>query len=135
MFSLNQEKTDTQENLAEQQHALETSIAKWFVNDYEGVEEIEFTGWGHSPETGSWGTTVIINKDNEISLSFSGLSGLEELTGITYYYYEFHLEERPGVEDLPSARYRSESIEKISLTNIKITYSKDYKENYDGNIR
>ncbi|MCU9533536.1 hypothetical protein [Streptococcus sp. CSL10205-OR2] len=129
MFSLNQEKTDTQENLAEQQHALETSIAKWFVSDYENVEEIEFTGWGYSPETGSWGTIVIINKNNRISLSAESLTDIEKIDGLTYHPEEFKLEKNPEIENLPPIRYRVEDIEKISLEGITITYSKDYKGN------
>ncbi|MGT2772426.1 hypothetical protein [Streptococcus marimammalium] len=139
MFSLNQEKTDTQENLAEQQHALETSIAKYLVSDYEGVEEIEFTKWGHSKETGSWNIIVLINKSNDISLSFDGLSGLEDFSGAVYSPETFKLIKKPEVENLPGASFRVDDIEKISLINIKITYSKDYngnyKEDYNGNTR
>ncbi|KIS13691.1 hypothetical protein JDBNIEOD_00669 [Streptococcus equi subsp. zooepidemicus] len=55
LFSLNGKRTEEQ-----QKRDLETSIAKLLVSDYEGVETIKFTGWGHSRETGSWGTTVVI---------------------------------------------------------------------------
>ncbi|MGT2772417.1 hypothetical protein [Streptococcus marimammalium] len=124
---MKKEKTDTQENLTEQQHALETSIAKWFVSDYEDVKEIEFTGWGYSSETGSWGTIVIINKDNRISLSAESLTGLEKIDGLTYHPEEFKLEKKPEIENLPPIRYRLESIQKTSLNGIAINYSKDYK--------
>ncbi|MCU9533537.1 hypothetical protein N7659_03235 [Streptococcus sp. CSL10205-OR2] len=127
MFSLNQEKTDTQENLAEQQHALETSIAKWFVNDYEGVEEIEFTGWGHSPETGDWYMRVIVNKDNRMSLSFDNLEGLEAMSGSVHSPKTFKVIEKPEVEELPAIRYRVKDIEQTSLEGIIVIYSKDYK--------
>ncbi|MCU9533539.1 hypothetical protein N7659_03245 [Streptococcus sp. CSL10205-OR2] len=129
MFSLNQEKTDTQENLAEQQHALETSIAKMFVSDYEDVKEIEFTKWGHSKETGDWYMIVIVNQDNEISLAFDSLSSLEELSSSVYSSDTFQLIEKSEIKNLPAVRYRVEDIEKISLEGITITYSKDYKGN------
>ncbi|MCU9533534.1 hypothetical protein [Streptococcus sp. CSL10205-OR2] len=128
MFSLNQEKTDTQENLTKQQHALETSIVKLLVSEYEGVEAVSFNGWGYSPETGSWATIATINRDNTISFSFDGLSGLEEIDGSTYHPDTFKLEEKPGFEDLPGARFRVEEIEKTSIEGIKIIHSKNQKE-------
>ncbi|MGT2772424.1 hypothetical protein [Streptococcus marimammalium] len=127
MFSLNQEKVDTQENLTEQQHALETSIVKLLVSEYEGVEEVSFNGWGYSPETGSWGTIATINKDNIMDFSFDGLSGIEELTDTGYYPETFKLEEKPGLEDLPGVRFRVEEIEQTSIEGIKIIYSKNQK--------
>ncbi|HEK9676019.1 TPA: hypothetical protein SU589_001289, partial [Streptococcus equi subsp. equi] len=66
VFSLNGKITEEQ-----QKKDLETSIAKLLVHDYEGVKTIKFQGWGHSRETGSWGTTVIINESNQMSFSFS----------------------------------------------------------------
>ncbi|MGT2772421.1 hypothetical protein [Streptococcus marimammalium] len=128
MFSLNQEKTDTQENLTEQQHALETSIAKMMVSDYEEVKEIEFTGWGYSPETNSWGTTAIINKENRVSFLFDSLSGLETLSGYNYHPDTFKLEESPGFEELLGPKFRLDSIEKTSLDGVKIIHSKNQKE-------
>ncbi|HEL0584490.1 TPA: hypothetical protein TUT05_001860, partial [Streptococcus equi subsp. zooepidemicus] len=64
VFSLNGKITEEQ-----QKKDLETSIAKLLVHDYEGVKTIKFTGWGHSRETGSWGTIVVINGENEIGFS------------------------------------------------------------------
>ncbi|HEL1104558.1 TPA: hypothetical protein TVG23_001394, partial [Streptococcus equi subsp. zooepidemicus] len=77
VFSLNGKRTEEQ-----QKRDLETSIAKLLVHDYEGVETIKFQGWGHSRETGSWGTIVVINGENEIGFSFDGLSSLEEISSI-----------------------------------------------------
>ncbi|MCU9533540.1 hypothetical protein [Streptococcus sp. CSL10205-OR2] len=128
MFSLNQEKVDTQENLTEQQHALETSIVKLLVSEYEGVEEVSFNGWGYSPETGSWGTIATINKNNIMDFSFDGLSGLEELDGRSYYPDTFKLVRKPGVENLPGARFRVDEIEQTSIEGIKITHSKKRNE-------
>ncbi len=127
MFSLNQEKVDTQENLTEQQHALETSIVKLIVTEYEDVEEVSFNSWGHSPETGSWTTVAIINGTNQMSFSFDGLSGLENITSSRYNPDTFKLEERPGIEDLPGTRFQADEIEKTSIEGIKIIYSNNQK--------
>ncbi|MGT2772420.1 hypothetical protein [Streptococcus marimammalium] len=127
MFSLNQEKTDTQENLTEQQHALETSIVKLLVSEYEGVEEVSFNDWGYSPETGSWATIATVNEDNTISFSFDGLSSLEDISGRSYHPDTFKLVRKPGVENLSGARFRVEEIEKTSIEGIKIIYSNNQK--------
>ncbi|MGT2772423.1 hypothetical protein [Streptococcus marimammalium] len=129
MFSLNQEKVDTQENLTEQQHALETSIAKYLVSDYEDVEELEFTGWGHSTETGSWGTIVIINKEDKISFSFDGLSDLKDMSGIVTDDNTFKLVEKTYTDNIPQYPIsgRINQIEKTSLEGVKVTYSNDNK--------
>ncbi|MCU9533538.1 hypothetical protein N7659_03240 [Streptococcus sp. CSL10205-OR2] len=128
MFSLNQEKTDTQENLAEQQYALETSIAKMFVSDYEDVKEIEFTKWLYSSNTSSWYITVIINNDNEINLSFDSLLGLEELSSSVFSSETFKLIKKSGIENPMVVNSRLESIQKTSLEGVKIIYSKNQKE-------
>ncbi|MDG3132913.1 hypothetical protein MKL26_07780 [Streptococcus suis] len=117
-FSLNGKMTEEK-----QKRELETSIAKMIVNDYEGVKKIEFTGWGHSPETGMWGTTVIINHDSKISLSFNDLSGLEEISGMKYNLETFKLTRKIELNDSKPIRDRVIEIEKTSIKNVKVIYS------------
>ncbi|HEL0614734.1 TPA: hypothetical protein TVN69_001434 [Streptococcus equi subsp. zooepidemicus] len=118
VFSLNGKITEEQ-----QKKDLETSIAKLLVHDYEDVKEVKFTGWGHSRETGSWGTTVIINGKSRMSLSFDRLSGLKEISGSSYHPDTFKLVEKSGIEDLEPIMYRVRDIEKVSLKGIRIIYS------------
>ncbi|HEL1184932.1 TPA: hypothetical protein TVL29_001694, partial [Streptococcus equi subsp. zooepidemicus] len=80
VFSLNRKIIEEQ-----QKRDLETSIAKLLVHDYEGVKTIKFQGWGHSRETGSWGTIVVINGENEMDFSFNNLSGLKEISSTSYH--------------------------------------------------
>ncbi|HEL0026342.1 TPA: hypothetical protein TUY17_001491 [Streptococcus equi subsp. zooepidemicus] len=118
VFSLNGKITEEQ-----QKRDLETSIAKLLVSDYEGVKTIKFQGWGHSRETGSWGTTVIINSENRMSLSFDRLSGLKEISGSSYHPDTFKLVEKSGIEELEPIMYRVRDIEKVSLKGIRIIHS------------
>ncbi|SUN44437.1 exported protein [Streptococcus equi subsp. equi] len=118
VFSLNGKRTEEQ-----QKRDLETSIAKLLVHDYEGVETIKFQGWGRSRETGSWGTTVIINGESRMSLSFDRLSGLKEISGSSYHPDTFKLVEKSGIEDLDPIMYRVKDIEKVSLKGIRIIHS------------
>ncbi|HEK9098110.1 TPA: hypothetical protein SUB15_001191 [Streptococcus equi subsp. zooepidemicus] len=118
VFSLNGKRTEEQ-----QKRDLETSIAKLLVHDYEGVKEIKFTGWGHSRETGSWGTTVVINGENEIGFSFDGLSGLADISGRSYHPDTFKLVEKNSLEEMGPVKYRIKDIEKVSLEGVAITYS------------
>ncbi|HEL1218364.1 hypothetical protein [Streptococcus equi] len=118
VFSLNGKRTEEQ-----QKRDLETSIAKLLVHDYEGVKTIKFTGWGHSRETGSWGTIVVINGENEIGFSFDGLSGLADISGASYHPDTFKLVEKSGIEDLEPIMYRVRDIEKVSLKGIRIIHS------------
>ncbi|HEL0661729.1 TPA: hypothetical protein TUW75_001374 [Streptococcus equi subsp. zooepidemicus] len=118
VFSLNGKITEEQ-----QKRDLETSIAKLLVSDYEGVKTIKFQGWGHSRETGSWGTTVIINGENRMSLSFDRLSGLKEISGSSYHPDTFKLVEKSGIEELEPIMYRVRDIEKVSLKGIRIIHS------------
>src|SRR3712207_1543064 len=94
-FRLNGKRTEEQ-----QKRDLETSIAKLLVHDYEDVKEVKFTGWGHSRETGSWGTTVVINGENEIGFSFDGLSGLADISGGSYHPDTFKLVEKNSLEEM-----------------------------------
>lgn len=123
LFSLNGKITEEQ-----QKRDLETSIAKLLVSDYEGVETIKFTGWGHSRETGSWGTTVVINGENEIGFSFDGLSSLEEISSIVSNE-NIQLTESENAIENPRIRDRISRIQKTSLKGIDIIYSEDDKEN------
>ncbi|HEL0573255.1 TPA: hypothetical protein TUS98_000051 [Streptococcus equi subsp. zooepidemicus] len=123
VFSLNGKITEEQ-----QKRDLETSIAKLLVSDYEGVETIKFTGWGHSRETGSWGTTVVINGENEIGFSFDGLSSLEEISSIVSDE-NIQLTESENAIENPRIRDRISRIQKTSLKGIDIIYSEDDKEN------
>ncbi|QTZ59246.1 hypothetical protein MCPGFBBE_01351 [Streptococcus equi subsp. zooepidemicus] len=123
LFSLNGKITEEQ-----QKRDLETSIAKLLVSDYEGVETIKFTGWGHSRETGSWGTTVVINGENEIGFSFDGLSSLEEISSIVSDE-NIQLTESENAIENPRIRDRISRIQKTSLKGIDIIYSEDDKEN------
>ncbi|MCD3433404.1 hypothetical protein KUG02_06780 [Streptococcus equi subsp. zooepidemicus] len=123
LFSLNDKITEEQ-----QKKDLETSIAKLLVHDYEGVKTIKFTGWGHSRETGSWGTTVVINGENEIGFSFDGLSSLEEISSIVSDE-NIQLTESENAIENPRIRDRISRIQKTSLKGIDIIYSEDDKEN------
>ncbi|HEK9981226.1 TPA: hypothetical protein TU158_002038 [Streptococcus equi subsp. zooepidemicus] len=118
VFSLNGKITEEQ-----QKRDLETSIAKLLVSDYEGVKTIKFQGWGRSRETGSWGTTVIINGENRMSLSFDRLSGLKEISSTSYHPDTFKLVEKSGIEELEPIMYRVRDIEKVSLKGIRVTHS------------
>ncbi|HEL0046018.1 TPA: hypothetical protein TU171_000668 [Streptococcus equi subsp. zooepidemicus] len=122
VFSLNGKRTEEQ-----QKRDLETSIAKLLVHDYEGVETIKFTGWGHSRETGSWGTIVVINGENEIGFSFDGLSSLEEISSIVSDE-NIQLTESENAIENPRIRDRISRIQKTSLKGIDIIYSEDDKE-------
>lgn len=122
LFSLNGKITEEQ-----QKRDLETSIAKLLVSDYEGVETIKFTGWGHSRETGSWGTIVVINGENEIGFSFDGLSSLEEISSIVSDE-NIQLTESENAIENPRIRDRISRIQKTSLKGIDIIYSEDDKE-------
>ncbi|VTP94151.1 membrane protein [Streptococcus equi subsp. zooepidemicus] len=122
LFSLNGKITEEQ-----QKRDLETSIAKLLVSDYEGVETIKFTGWGHSRETGSWGTTVVINGENEMGFSFDGLSSLEEISSIVSDE-NIQLTESENAIENPRIRDRISRIQKTSLKGIDIIYSEDDKE-------
>ncbi|HFR5303172.1 TPA: hypothetical protein ACHW1C_000552 [Streptococcus equi subsp. zooepidemicus] len=117
-FRLNGKRTEEQ-----QKRDLETSIAKLLVHDYEGVKTIKFQGWGRSRETGSWGTTVIINGENRMSLFFDRLSGLKEISGSSYHPDTFKLVEKSGIEELEPIMYRVRDIEKVSLKGIRIIHS------------
>ncbi|HEL0581638.1 hypothetical protein KUF87_08360 [Streptococcus equi subsp. zooepidemicus] len=121
-FRLNGKRTEEQ-----QKRDLETSIAKLLVHDYEGVKEVKFTGWGHSRETGSWGTIVIINGENEIGFSFDGLSSLEEISSIVSDE-NIQLTESENAIENPRIRDRISRIQKTSLKGIGIIYSEDDKE-------
>ncbi|HEL0763617.1 TPA: hypothetical protein TU155_000156 [Streptococcus equi subsp. zooepidemicus] len=123
VFSLNDKITEEQ-----QKKDLETSIAKLLVHDYEWVKTIKFTGWGHSRETGSWGTTVVINGENEIGFSFDGLSSLEEISSIVSDE-NIQLTESENAIENPRIRDRISRIQKTSLKGIDIIYSEDDKEN------
>ncbi|HEK9981225.1 TPA: hypothetical protein TU158_002037 [Streptococcus equi subsp. zooepidemicus] len=118
LFSLNGKRTEEQ-----QKRDLETSIAKLLVSDYEGVETIKFTGWGHSRETGSWGTTVVINGENEMGFSFDGLSGLADISGRSYHPDTFKLVEKNSLEEMGPVKYRIKDIEKVSLERVAVTHS------------
>ncbi|HEL0558598.1 membrane protein [Streptococcus equi subsp. zooepidemicus Sz35] len=122
VFSLNGKRTEEQ-----QKRDLETSIAKLLVHDYEGVETIKFQGWGHSRETGSWGTIVVINGENEIGFSFDGLSSLEEISSIVSDE-NIQLTESENAIENPRIRDRISRIQKTSLKGIDIIYSEDDKE-------
>ncbi|KIS17090.1 membrane protein [Streptococcus equi subsp. zooepidemicus SzAM35] len=122
LFSLNGKITEEQ-----QKRDLETSIAKLLVSDYEGVKTIKFTGWGHSRETGSWGTTVVINGENEMGFSFDGLSSLEEISSIVSDE-NIQLTESENAIENPRIRDRISRIQKTSLKGIDIIYSEDDKE-------
>ncbi|HEL0443952.1 TPA: hypothetical protein TVS37_001842 [Streptococcus equi subsp. zooepidemicus] len=118
VFSLNRKIIEEQ-----QKRDLETSIAKLLVHDYEGVETIKFQGWGRSRETGSWGTIVVINGENEMDFSFNNLSGLKEISSTSYHPDTFKLVEKSGIEDLEPIMYRVRDIEKVSLKGIRIIHS------------
>ncbi|ACG61519.1 hypothetical protein Sez_0141 [Streptococcus equi subsp. zooepidemicus MGCS10565] len=118
VFSLNGKRTEEQ-----QKRDLETSIAKLLVHDYEDVKEVKFTGWGRSRETGSWGTIVVINGENEIGFSFDGLSGLADISGGSYHPDTFKLVEKNSLEEMGPVRYRIKDIEKVSLEGVAVTYS------------
>ncbi|HEL0422699.1 TPA: hypothetical protein TUM42_000986 [Streptococcus equi subsp. zooepidemicus] len=118
LFSLNGKRTEEQ-----QKKDLETSIAKLLVHDYEDVKEVKFTGWGRSRETGSWGTIVVINGENEIGFSFDGLSGLADISGRSYHPDTFKLVEKNSLEEMGPVKYRIKDIEKVSLERVAITYS------------
>ncbi|HEL0621150.1 TPA: hypothetical protein TUV01_000580 [Streptococcus equi subsp. zooepidemicus] len=122
VFSLNRKIIEEQ-----QKSDLETSIAKLLVHDYEGVETIKFQGWGHSRETGSWGTIVVINGENEIGFSFDGLSSLEEISSIVSDE-NIQLTESENAIENPRIRDRISRIQKTSLKGIDIIYSEDDKE-------
>ncbi|HEL1052020.1 TPA: hypothetical protein TVE62_000817, partial [Streptococcus equi subsp. zooepidemicus] len=111
----------------QQKRDLETSIAKLLVHDYEGVETIKFTGWGHSRETGSWGTTVVINGENEIGFSFDGLSSLEKIRGIVTDD-DIEKMEKPETDTKPRIMDRIDKINKTSLVGVTVIYSKDNQE-------
>ncbi|HEL1215628.1 TPA: hypothetical protein TVL48_001719, partial [Streptococcus equi subsp. zooepidemicus] len=109
VFSLNRKIIEEQ-----QKRDLETSITKLLVHDYEGVKTIKFTGWRRSRETGSWGTIVVINGENEMDFSFNNLSGLKEISSTSYHPDTFKLVEKSGIEDLEPIMYRVRDIEKVS---------------------
>ncbi|HEL0793809.1 TPA: hypothetical protein TU170_001853 [Streptococcus equi subsp. zooepidemicus] len=118
VFSLNRKIIEEQ-----QKRDLETSIAKLLVHDYEGVKTIKFQGWGHSRETGSWGTIVVINGENEMDFSFNNLSGLKEISSTSYHPDTFKLVEKNSLEEMGPVKYRIKDIEKVSLERVAITYS------------
>ncbi|HEL0026738.1 TPA: hypothetical protein TUY17_001830 [Streptococcus equi subsp. zooepidemicus] len=118
VFSLNRKIIEEQ-----QKRDLETSITKLLVHDYEGVKTIKFTGWRRSRETGSWGTIVVINGENEMDFSFNNLSGLKEISSTSYHPDTFKLVEKSGIEDLEPIMYRVRDIEKVSLKGIRIIHS------------
>ncbi|HEK9106121.1 TPA: hypothetical protein SUI30_001774 [Streptococcus equi subsp. equi] len=122
VFRLNGKRTEEQ-----QKRDLETSIAKLLVHDYEGVKEVKFTGWGHSRETGSWGTIVIINGENEIGFSFDGLSSLEKIRGIVTDD-DTEKMEKPETDTKPRIMDRIDKINKTSLVGVTVIYSKDNQE-------
>ncbi|HEL0572124.1 TPA: hypothetical protein TUW49_001442 [Streptococcus equi subsp. zooepidemicus] len=122
VFSLNGKITEEQ-----QKRDLETSIAKLLVHDYEDVKEIKFQGWGRSRETGSWGTTVVINGENEMGFSFDGLSSLEEISSIVSDE-NIQLTESENAIENPRIRDRISRIQKTSLKGIDIIYLEDDKE-------
>ncbi|WP_154803665.1 hypothetical protein [Streptococcus equi] len=117
-FRLNGKRTEEQ-----QKRDLETRIAKLLVHDYEGVKTIKFQGWGRSRETGSWGTIVVINGENEMDFSFNNLSGLKEISSTSYHPDTFKLVEKSGIEDLEPIMYRVRDIEKVSLKGIRVIHS------------
>ncbi|HEL0610588.1 TPA: hypothetical protein TUT31_001393, partial [Streptococcus equi subsp. zooepidemicus] len=82
---------------------------------------------GHSRETGSWGTIVVINGENEIGFSFDGLSSLEEISSIVSDE-NIQLTESENAIENPRIRDRISRIQKTSLKGIDIIYSEDDKE-------
>ncbi|HEL0247313.1 TPA: hypothetical protein TUD09_001583 [Streptococcus equi subsp. zooepidemicus] len=122
VFNLNGKRTEEQ-----QKRDLETSIAKLLVSDYEGVETIKFQGWGHSRETGSWGTTVIINGENEIGFSFDGLSSLEKIRGIVTDD-DIEKMEKSETDTKPRIMDRVNEINATSLVGVTVIYSNNNQE-------
>lgn len=122
-FSVNKQKTEQA-----QQHQLEISIAKLIVSDYEGVETIEFQGWGHSRETGMWGTTVVVNGSNRMSFSFSDLKGLENIRGIRYNLDSFTLIEKSETKSKLRIMDRVADINATPLENVVVVYSREVIE-------
>ncbi|HEL2576789.1 TPA: hypothetical protein TZ704_001978 [Streptococcus suis] len=119
-FSLN---GDNQLSKEEQQYQLEVQIAKMLVNDYEDVETIEFHGWGHSRETGMWGTTVVVNGSNRMSFSFSDLKGLENIRGIRYNLDSFTLIEKSETKSKLRIMDRIDEILTVSITGTTVIHS------------
>ncbi|HEK9280341.1 TPA: hypothetical protein SUN42_001203, partial [Streptococcus equi subsp. equi] len=117
VFSLNGKITEEQ-----QKKDLETSIAKLLVHDYEGVKTIKFQGWGHSRETGSWGTTVIINESNQMSFSFSSIKTLEDIGSTRYNPNTFKLVEKPETDSKPRIMDRMNEINATSLAGVTVIY-------------
>ncbi|HEK9583750.1 TPA: hypothetical protein SU338_000887, partial [Streptococcus equi subsp. equi] len=115
VFSLNGKITEEQ-----QKKDLETSIAKLLVHDYEGVKTIKFQGWGHSRETGSWGTTVIINESNQMSFSFSSIKTLEDIGSTRYNPNTFKLVEKPETDSKPRIMDRMNEINATSLAGVTV---------------
>lgn len=122
LFSINGFKQQTEK---EQQYQLEVQIAKLIVSDYEDVETIEFQGWGHSMETGMWGTTVVINGSNRKGFSFSGIKGLEEISGSSYHPDTFKLVEKATTATKARIMDRVDEINTASLENVVVIYSRD----------
>ncbi|HEK9253879.1 TPA: hypothetical protein SVM73_001919, partial [Streptococcus equi subsp. equi] len=123
VFSLNGKITEEQ-----QKKDLETSIAKLLVHDYEGVKTIKFQGWGHSRETGSWGTTVIINESNQMSFSFSSIKTLEDIGSTRYNPNTFKLVEKPETDSKPRIMDRMNEINATSLAGVTVIYSNNNQE-------
>lgn len=62
----------------------EKEISLYLVQNYDGIEQIEFQEVKYFKETGSWWWTAIINNENKFSFTTHGLINVNENLTISY---------------------------------------------------
>lgn len=81
---------------------LETKIALDLVHRYLGIQQLVFSKWRHSLETGSWSSIITINGANIINYIVDDISDSDSISGIICHSKSFHLRPREKKEPIQS---------------------------------
>ncbi|HFH6893512.1 TPA: hypothetical protein ACGL0S_000538 [Streptococcus agalactiae] len=81
---------------------LETEIALDLVHRYLGIQQLVFSKWRHSLETGSWSSIITINGANIINYIVDDISDSDSISGIICHSKSFHLRPREKKEPIQS---------------------------------
>ncbi len=83
---------------------LETKIALDLVHRYLGIQQLVFSKWRHSLETGSWSSIITINGANIINYIVDDISDSDSISGIICHPKSFHLRPREKKEPIQAVR-------------------------------
>ncbi|HEN2767189.1 TPA: hypothetical protein U4T70_000839 [Streptococcus agalactiae] len=96
---------------------LETKIALDLVHRYLGIQQLVFSKWRYSLETGSWSSIITINGVNIINYIVDDISDSNSISGIICHPKSFHLRPREKKEPIQS------------IDELDITWSLNREEN------